>query len=105
LTMWIITEDVLFSCQKDNNYVLYKSDDCPIDLKPPFDLDAITALMPHKFRLLDDDGNVVYVGYCSDHAGDPLDWAMPYAGCTIMQCLDGVKTTTITIEVWNTIIG
>ncbi len=103
--MWIITEDVLFSCQQDNHHCVYKSDDCLIDLNAPFDLDAITALMPYKFRLLDDDGNVVYVGYCSDHDGDPLDWAMPYAGCTIMQCLDEVKTVSVSVEIWKTLIG
>jgi hypothetical protein len=77
--MWIITEDVLFSCQKDNNYVLYKSDDCPIDLKPPFDLNAITALMPHKFRLLDDDGT----SYMSVTAVTMLE--IPWTGQCRMQ--------------------
>ncbi|KVH56773.1 hypothetical protein WS89_22610 [Burkholderia sp. MSMB1072] len=45
-----------------------------------------------EFQLLDDDRNVCYTGRClalddadQDAAFEPLDWAMPHAGCTIMQ--------------------
>lgn len=43
--------------------------------------------MPHKFRMLDDDGNIYYYGFCSED-GDfsPLDdFGMPNAGATEIQ--------------------
>jgi hypothetical protein len=112
--MWIITEDVLFPCQKNNTRFVYKTDDCPIDLTKPIDLDEVRVLMPHKFRLMGDDGDVVYIGYCStlnltDDRGheilSPLDWAGPHVGCTTMQRFVETKTVSVQIEVWETIYG
>ena len=112
--MWIITENLLYCCQKNNEYTLYKSDDCPIDLNAPLDLDAIRTRMPHKFRLLDDDGNVYYIGYCDslddldEHGHErfmPIDWAEPHSGCVVMQYVRAVETISVQVEVWDTLIG
>lgn len=53
---------------------------------------AYAETLPFRFRLLDDDGNVYYVGKCGDldnasceAAFGPLDWAMNDSGCTEMQ--------------------
>lgn len=54
-----------------------------------------------KFRMLDDDGEVYYVGYLvaedwggEDHFGPLDDFGMPNAGCTEIQflCDDGWKS-------------
>ncbi|HDR8859219.1 TPA: hypothetical protein QDA74_003717 [Burkholderia territorii] len=57
--------------------------------------DRFVAARPEfnfEFQLLDDDRNLCYTGrYMAlddadqDAAFEPLDWAMPHAGCTIMQ--------------------
>ena len=49
----------------------------------------------HKFRMLDDDGNLYYEGYSDDCDGesafDPLDdYGTPNAGCTEIQYKNGV---------------
>jgi hypothetical protein len=51
--------------------------------------------VPFEFRLLDDDGNVYYVGRASDIDFNPLDWAKEFAGCTEIQFWDG--------DVWKTL--
>jgi hypothetical protein len=47
------------------------------------------AELPHRFRLLDDDGEVYYLGRSDDQDSEaafaPLDWATGYAGCTGIQ--------------------
>lgn len=47
------------------------------------------AELPHRFRLLDDDGEVYYLGRSDDRDSEaafaPLDWAAGYAGCTEIQ--------------------
>lgn len=44
---------------------------------------------PHKFRLLDDDGQVYAVGHSSDNSSEdafaPLDWAEGVWGCTAIE--------------------
>ncbi|MDD4052625.1 MAG: hypothetical protein PHR28_12100 [candidate division Zixibacteria bacterium] len=112
--MWIITEDVLFPCHENTTWFVYKTDDCPIDLTKPIDLDEVRALMPYKFRLMGDDGDVAYIGYCStlnltDEWGreilSPLDWAGPHVGCTIMQQFVETKTVSVQVDIWETIYG
>jgi hypothetical protein len=40
----------------------------------------------HKFRLLDDDGEIYYYGVSDDNSCFcPLDWAEPLWGCTEIQ--------------------
>ena len=43
------------------------------------------------FRLYDDDGNLYYEGRIAGtyNGFEPLDWAMPYAGCTTIQYRHG----------------
>ena len=55
--------------------------------------EAKTALLKHRFRLLDDDGEVYYEGLSDDRdsqrAFDPLDdFGLGYAGCTEIQYLE-----------------
>jgi len=47
----------------------------------------------HKFRMLDDDNMVYYVGYSNDSSSfQPLDdFGMPNAGCTDIQYLENGK--------------
>lgn len=40
----------------------------------------------HKFRLLDDDGEIYFYGFSDNNSSfRPLDWAMPQWGCTEIQ--------------------
>lgn len=42
--------------------------------------------LPHKFRMLDDDGEVYYEGFCNRESFQPLDdFGMPNAGCTMIE--------------------
>jgi len=45
--------------------------------------------LPHKFRLLDDDGNIYGYGQASENdteaAFEPLDYYLPRYGCTEIQ--------------------
>ena len=54
-----------------------------------FPLDGRLGELPHRFRLLDDDGEVYYLGRSDDQDSEvafaPLDWATGYAGCTEIQ--------------------
>jgi hypothetical protein len=47
------------------------------------------ASLPHAFRLLDDDGEVYYLGRSDDASSQaafaPLDWAEGYSGCTTIE--------------------
>ena len=45
--------------------------------------------LPHRFRLLDDDGLPYYAGQADEHEFAPLDWAKGYAGCTEIQFAKG----------------
>ena len=49
--------------------------------------EELDEICPHIFRMLDDDGEVYYIGYCSDDSSfDPLDdFGTPNAGCTEIQ--------------------
>ncbi len=51
----------------------------------------------HKFRMLDDDGEVYYEGYSDDSSSfAPLDnFGMPNDGCTEMQYLENGKWETL----------
>jgi len=53
--------------------------------------------LAHKFRLLDDDGEVYYKGRSSDNSSfAPLDdYGMPNAGCTEIQYLNHGKWETL----------
>lgn len=55
--------------------------------------------MPHKFRLLDDDGEVYFEGWSNDNnserAFEPLDWAMADSGCTEIQYFNDGKWETL----------
>ena len=54
-----------------------------------FPHDGALDELPYRFRLLDDDGEVYYVGRSDDQDSEaafaPLDWATGYAGCTETQ--------------------
>jgi hypothetical protein len=56
---------------------------------------AVAPSLPFEFRLLDDDGNVYYVGRANDQDFDPLDWAKGYAGCTEIQFRNGKQWETL----------
>lgn len=43
------------------------------------------STLPVRFKLYDDDGELYYEGRASEEDFAPLDWAMAYAGCTIMK--------------------
>ena len=105
--MWIIVENFIDFAEY-GRHNRYKSQDCPIDLKQPLNLQDIIKLMPHKFRLLDDDGEVYYVGYydgltkSADGAFAPLDWAKWYAGCTTLEYVtQHAKQVVVTYDVWK----
>lgn len=52
--------------------------------------ESILRRMGHKFRLLDDDGNVYFHGYAADDSSfEPLDYAQPRYGATDIQYRDG----------------
>jgi hypothetical protein len=74
---WKITDDL---CNEDHQFKSAVGTGSGItDDKP----------LPFKFRLLDDDGEVYYLGESDDcnsqAAFTPLDWAEAYAGCTTIQ--------------------
>jgi hypothetical protein len=82
--MWVITKDLLFNPQFDSHPIVGKGRygliyESPEDPK-------LIELMPHTFRLRDDDGILYYEGRTNDDSSfDPLDWAMNYAGCTRLE--------------------
>lgn len=54
------------------------------------------SVLPHKFRMLDDDGEVYYTGYTDDNQTEeafaPLDdYGTPNAGCTSIEYYDPIK--------------
>jgi hypothetical protein len=78
--LWTITKDHVSDREERSRvgFGTYKGSNAKADL-------------PIRFRLLDDDGEVYYVGRMStldcegDEAFRPLDWAMADSGCTEMQ--------------------
>jgi len=72
---WVITDD----CGEDGQDVGAGN----------FPLDGCFVEVPHRFRLLDDDGEVYYLGRSDDQDSEaafaPLDWAAAHAGCTEIQ--------------------
>lgn len=45
--------------------------------------------MPHRWRVLDADGEIYYAGRCSaPDSFAPLDWAQAYAGATDIEYID-----------------
>lgn len=80
---WIITRDYIH--KPDPNYPDEKS---AVGVASRYYEDGED--LPHKFRMLDDDGHVYYHGKCSscddEHAFAPLeDFGTPNAGCTEIQ--------------------
>lgn len=54
--------------------------------------EADAPILVSEFRLLDDDGNVLFEGVCEDllnqdgdSAFEPLDWGESDSGCTVME--------------------
>jgi|10_taG_2_1085330.scaffolds.fasta_scaffold00058_49 hypothetical protein len=41
--------------------------------------------LPFRFRTLDEDGEVYFIGRSDEPTLDPLDWAMWDAGCTSIE--------------------
>lgn len=79
--MWTITNDLV----DDGKQVGTSS--CNFD-------EAQAALLKHRFRLLDDDGEIYYEGRSDDcdseRAFAPLDdFGQGYAGCTEIHYFDG----------------
>ena len=60
---------------------------------PESDIETCKRICGCKFRMLDDDGMVYYVGYSNDSSSfQPLDdFGMPNAGCTDIQYLENGK--------------
>ncbi len=82
---WVITDDYL-----DDGRVIGVGN---------FPLDGRLAELPCRFRLLDDDGEVYYLGRSdaqdSEAAFAPLDWAAAHAGCTEIQYSRGEHWETL----------
>jgi len=87
--MWCITRDFI-----DDGYsVGVCSPDCAINFNKKTlssKISEIEAEMPFRFRMLDDDDELYYIGYSSDNetinAFDALDdFGIPNAGCTEIQ--------------------
>lgn len=104
--MWIILQNFI-DYEEYGRHRQYKSYDCPIDLSKPIDMSTVRQLMPYKFRLSDDDGNVCYVGYydglhkSENEAFAPLDWAKAHSGCTTLEYI-GCKPKQVVVicESW-----
>lgn len=82
--MWQVTYDYL-----DQKAVLIRSRNWKAD-----------APLPFKFRMLDDDGEVYYLGQSNDADSEaafaPLDdYGMPNAGCTEIQYLRNGRWETL----------
>ena len=78
--MWTITKDLIDDGKKVG------TSSCNFD-------EAKVALLKHRFRLLDDDGEIYYEGLSdncdSQRAFDPLDdFGQGYAGCTEIDWFD-----------------
>ncbi len=74
---WIITQDRI-SEKDERSDVGRRSVD--------FDTFTGEGRDKHMFRLLDDDGEIYYMGFCSELTHAPLDdFGLPNAGCTTMQ--------------------
>jgi hypothetical protein len=92
---WVITQD-LETPPDEKNVVGRGSRAAGTTPKARLELaEKWPDLVPFEFRLLDDDGNVYYVGRASDIDFNPLDWAKEFAGCTEIQFKDG--------DVWKTL--
>ena len=79
--MWTITNDLVDDGKKVG------TSSCNFD-------EAQAALLKHRFRLLDDDGEIYYEGRSDDcdseRAFAPLDdFGQGYAGCTEIHYFDG----------------
>lgn len=79
--MWTITNDLVDDGKKVGTA------SCNYD-------EAKASLLKHRFRLLDDDGEVYYEGVSDDceseRAFAPLDdFGLGYAGCTEIHYFDG----------------
>ena len=79
--MWTITNDLVDDGKKVG------TSSCNFD-------EAQAALLKHRFRLLDDDGEIYYEGLSDDceseRAFAPLDdFGQGYAGCTEINYFDG----------------
>ena len=79
--MWTITNDLIDAGKKVGTA------SCDFD-------EAKTALLRHRFRLLDDDGEIYYEGLSDDcdsqRAFAPLDdFGLGYAGCSEIHYLNG----------------
>jgi hypothetical protein len=85
--MWKITYDCLE--QKQVNVLSYDYTEDKWN--------AIPATEKHSIKLVDDDGEVIYMGYSSsingteEEAFAPLDWAERDAGCTNLYYLENSK--------------
>lgn len=92
--MFIITKDFRFDPEYDDmSAVGIRSYDFPssfiitergkISQKT---INEIKKFAPYRFKLMSDDGDNDFEGYCSsnddDNAFEPLDWAMNWAGST-----------------------
>ena len=97
---WIILQDLINTSPGDTNRVGYgrkskefqkRVAEAPESERQAL-YDAYGLIMPFEFRLLDDDGEIYYVGACGDlekadgdNAFAPLDWAAGDVGCTTME--------------------
>ena len=93
--MFIITKDKI--CEGEfNGFTFLRSSKTGKELK---ELTAkVKPACVHKFRLLDDDGEIYCYGVSNNHDTeklfDPLDWGMAEFGCTEIQYYENGKWET-----------
>lgn len=76
MAQWKITKDNISTPEETSDVGVHGPSTFKDDIK-----------MPHKFRMLDDDGIIYYYGICScDSSFAPLDdFGMPNAGATTIE--------------------
>jgi len=101
---WYITEDKLEKITADKgSFIICGGADPRWESEGWYKEDGTKTIVTpfaHKFRMLDDDGIVYYVGYCEDgdseEAFNPLDdYGMPNDGCTEIQYWENGKWETL----------
>jgi hypothetical protein len=94
--MWIIIQDLQYDEKQPmfKSAVGVRSSNYPDDIAIPV---CAVMRLPYQFRLLDDDGEVYYKGFCSCGSSfAPLDdYGMPDSGCTEIQYLVNGKWATL----------
>jgi len=81
---WKITKDFIASTGEPEG-----TNQNAVNLTGPRNFDP-SAVLKHKFRMYDDDGEPYYEGFCCSVSDEPLsNFGMPNAGCTRIKFLNG----------------